>query len=255
MSDPLSPEQLEALLAGYVLDDLTPEEAEQFEQRLREEPELIIEVKRLQEALDVLPYALPEVEPPPRLKEAILAATALETTSSSVRQLPRLRWSKLVAGAVALLGLLLAWDNYRLRQELAVAKQDAQEEQTLVAALQQVVAVLQQPDTRVFALVGTDQANAASGSIAIDFQEKKAAIVFQNLPAPSEDKIYRLWAIIEHKKVACANFKTTAQGKVSEVFSLPAAACSSAQSTLAVSLEPMSLPPQPVGPVVMLEKS
>lgn len=252
MTDPLSPELIEALMAGYVLDDLAPEEAEQFHRLLAENPDLIVEVKRLQEALDVLPYALPEVEPPPRLRESILEATATEPSW------PRIPWGKILAGTAAILALLLGWDNYRLRQQLAQRQPDRNQQENqeeVIAALQQVVDVLQQPDTRVFALAGTDQATTASGSIAIAFEQKKAAIVVQNLPTTVEGKIYRLWAIIDNKKVACANFKATQAGKVLEAVTLPAAACSSANATLAVSLEPLPSPPQPVGPVVMIEKS
>ncbi|MCU0533459.1 MAG: anti-sigma factor [Hydrococcus sp. Prado102] len=253
MREPLSPEQIEALMAGYVLNDLSPEEAQEFERMLRENPNLMEQVKRLQETLDVLPYALPEVEPPPSLREAILEATAPQP----VRRVSRLPWG-IAASIAALVALALGLDNYRLRQDLQLARQDLQVALAKVKTAQQreaAIDVLQQPNTRVFSLAGTDKANAASGSIAIDSQDKKAVIVIKNLPTPPEGQIYRLWAIIDDKKIACADFKATQQGNVLEEFSLPAEACSTTKSTLAVTLEPFPAPPQPVGPAVMVERS
>jgi anti-sigma-K factor RskA len=254
MTEPLLPEQIEALMAGYVLNDLTSEETEVFERLLAENPRLTIEVKRLQETLDVLPYALPEVEPPPHLKEAILAAT----TTQSIPQPQRWRWGSIAAVIAALVALVAIWDGYRLRQQLSSTRQNLailKTELETIKKLQPAIDVLQQPNTRVFSLAGTDKASTASGNIAIDSQQKKAVIVFQNLPTPAANQIYRLWAIADDKKVACASFKTTPQGKVLEEFPLSAIACSSGNSTLAVSLEPIPSPPQPTGPIVMLERS
>lgn len=258
MSEPLSPERIEALMAGYVLNDLTPEEAEEFHRLLRENPPLIARVQQLQETLNVLPYALRDVEPPPHLREIILEATITESNIQPIRQRFSLSWGRVVAGVAALIALTLGINNYLLRQELrtTIANNERLREELQAAKNQSnVVNVLQQPYTRVFSLLGTDQANAASGSIVVNFNQQKAVIVFQNLPTPPENQIYRLWAIIDNKKIACADFKTSQKGKVLEEFSLPAAACSSTKSTLAVTLEPFPAPPQPVGPAVMLERS
>lgn len=238
MSDTRLPNDIEELLAGYVLDDLSPEEIQEVEQLLSNDPTLVLEVKRLQEAFDLMPYALNEVEPPPQLRKTIL-----EQMSPTIAPKP-IPWAKIIAGTTALVALFLGLDNVRLRQELKLAQNQ-----------KNVINVLQQANTRVFPLVGTDKANRASGNIAIDPQARKAVIVFQNLPTPPEGQIYRLWAIIDDKKIACADFKTSTEGKILKEFSLPVDVCGSSQSTLAVTLEPLPSPPQPVGPAMMLEKS
>lgn len=238
MSDTQLPNDLEELLAGYVLDDLSPEEVQKVEQLLSDDPTLVLEVKRLQEAFDLLPYALNEVEPPPQLRQAIL-----EQMSPTIAPKP-IPWAKIIAGTTALVALFLGLDNVRLRQELKLAQNQ-----------RNVINVLQQAGTRVFSLVGTDKANQASGNIAIDPQTRKAVIIFQNLPTAPEGQIYRLWAIIDDKKIACADFRASAEGKVLEEFSLPVDVCGSSRSTLAVTLEPLPSPPQPAGPAMMLEKS
>ncbi|MBD1905072.1 anti-sigma factor [Funiculus sociatus GB2-A5] len=244
MTEPLNPEHLEELMTGYVLGDLNPEEALEFQRLLAENPQLATEVSSLQEALEMLPYALPEVTPPPHLRTAILEAANSSLTPTSTPKRFSLPWSKIAAGAAALLALALGLDNYNLRQQLKT-----------VQAQNEVIEVLQQRNTRLFTLTGTENANTASGSIAINTNEQKAVIVFQNLPASPVGQIYRLWAIVDDKKIACANFDASQQGTVLAEFTIPAAACSSTKSTLAVTLEPSTLPPQPVGPAVMVESS
>lgn len=259
MTEPLFPNRIEALIAGYVLNDLTPEEAEEFNRLLENNPNLTAQVEHLQETLNVLPYALPEVEPPPHLRQAILEAAAPEIVRSQLRQRFRLSWGRVITGVAALVALSFGINNYLLQQELRTAianNQRLREELQAATNQNNVVNVLQQPYTRVFSLLGTDRAISASGSIVVNFNQQKAAIVFQNLPVLSENQIYRLWAIADNKKIPCADFKASQKGKVLEEFSLPAAACSSTKSILAVTLEPFpSPPPQPVGPAIMLERS
>ncbi|PSF38455.1 hypothetical protein C7H19_05575 [Aphanothece hegewaldii CCALA 016] len=232
------PNNIEELLAGYVLDDLSSEEIQIVEQLLRDDPTLVLEVKRLQEAFDLLPYALDEVEPTAQLGQTILKEISPKIPSKSIP------WAKIIAGVSALVALFLGLDNIRLRQELK-----------LVQNQKNVINVLQTANTRVFTLVGTDKAKTASGSVAIDPLGKKAVIVLQNLPTPSEKQIYRLWAIIDDKKIACADFRASSEGKVLQEFVLPVDVCGSTKSTLAVTLEPLPAPPQPVGPAMMIEKS
>jgi len=54
MNGPLVPERLEELIAGYVLGNLSPEEAEELRRLVAEHP---AEVHRLQEVLELMPYA------------------------------------------------------------------------------------------------------------------------------------------------------------------------------------------------------
>lgn len=255
MTGPVSPEHLEELMAGYVLGNLAPEEAEEFRQLLAERPQLATEVNRLHEALELLPYALPEVELPPHLRSSILDTVQADINRNPVRRWSRLPWSKIVGGVAALFALAIGIDNYRLRQELQRASRDNYLLQQELKTATTVINALQQPNTRVFSLVGTKEANTASGSILLDLDAQRAVVALQNLPAPPSDKIYRLWAIADNKPIACAEFNASQQGTVLDEFSLRTPACSTTTSTLAVSLEPSSLPPQPVGPIVMMEKS
>ena len=84
MTESLLPERLEELIAGYVLGNLSSEEAEELRQLLTEHPKLSAEIHRLQEVLELMPYALPEVNPPQHLRSAILEAAHVLIKSVAV---------------------------------------------------------------------------------------------------------------------------------------------------------------------------
>ena len=78
-------EQLQLLIAGYVLGDLSPEEVEEFEQLQANNPAIADEVAQMQKALEIS-YAPPEVMPPPHLRSNLLEANVhLANSSSSLR--------------------------------------------------------------------------------------------------------------------------------------------------------------------------
>ncbi len=80
MTEPVSPEPLEELLAGYVLGNLSFEEAMELDQKLCQNPALNIEVSHLQEVLTVMCYGIPEASPSPHLRSALLAVAKNEAS-------------------------------------------------------------------------------------------------------------------------------------------------------------------------------
>lgn len=140
MTKSLPPERLQELAAGYVLGNLAPEEAEQFQQLLKSNPELAAEVDSLQEVLGLMPYALPEVAPPQSVRSAILEtalASAKPTTTTSKSKRSPWLWSGIAASAAALLATVIGLDNYRLRQQLELVKAELVQQQEMIATFQQ----------------------------------------------------------------------------------------------------------------------
>ena len=82
MATPLSPQEIQELAAGYVLGDLSSEEAEHFKVLLDDVPELQAEVMALQEALAMMPYGLDEQKPKGGLRSQILSAAQAELCQS-----------------------------------------------------------------------------------------------------------------------------------------------------------------------------
>ena len=242
MTGPLLPERLEELMAGYVLEDLGPEEAEELAQLLKEHPELNTEVNRLHEVLELMPYALPEVTPPQHLREDILKVTATDSIKCfSTPQRSRLPWKKIAGSVAALLILTLGLDYYRIKQQLSTV-------QTQVARQKDVIAMLRNPNTHLVGLKGMDMASAASGSIVMTPGEPKAVLILQNLPTLPQGQFYQLWSVVDGKKIPSGQFKATSQGNVFVKLSTPPSAKVTA---LVVTVEVSPTPSRPGGPMVM----
>jgi anti-sigma-K factor RskA len=219
------PEAIQELLAGYVLGDLTPDEVAQVQQLLIDHPEVQSEVDRLQETLSLLPYALSETAPDLNLRDRILSQAQTEislqdtpdptfvnsSAISSVRSSSLWKSPKVWLGAIA--GLAIAalagfsFDSYRLRQELAIARAE-------LSSYRNMVALLPQPNNRLLSLKGMGTTPTASGSLVIVPQGNSALLTIQNLPPLPSGKIYRLWSIVNGKKMDCGNFQADSAGNV-----------------------------------------
>jgi anti-sigma-K factor RskA len=241
MTEPLTPEAITTLAAGYVVGDLDHAEAKVFEQLLMENPALVAEVEQLQATLNQVIYDLNSVEPPPHLQSAILAATnkTLPTAQpKTARSKPsRFRWQPIMGSVAALLILYLGVDNYRLRQDHRFA--------------QEINTLLQQPETKLFPLKPTNAANTAAGSFVVNLEERQGILTLQNLATPPANQVYRLWAIADGEKIPCGTVNPNSQGTVLEKFWMPADFYDSGISKLFVTLEPSETGRYPTGSVVM----
>jgi anti-sigma-K factor RskA len=239
MTEPLTPEAIETLAAGYVVGDLDRAEAEVFEQLLVEDLAVAAEVKRLQATLDQVVYGLNSVTPPAHLQSAILTSAINAEPPQRKRsgQRSRLRWQPIVGTAAALLILYLGVDNYRLRQDYSIA--------------QNINALLQQPETKFFPLKAVDTANTTTGSFVVNLEQRQGILTVQNLAAPPSNKVYRLWAIADGEKIPCGTVNINSQGKVLEKFWMPADFYDAGISKLFVTLESSESSRLPTGPTVL----
>ena len=252
MNEPLPSSRIEELLAGYTLGDLSSEEAEELQQILLEYPELEAEIQSLQEVLATLSYALPEIQPSPRLRQNILAS--LDRTSiapveniSRFRNWPRITqisspWLKLAGGIAALATVVIGFDNYQLRQQLVSI-------QGRVDRQKDVIAMLQQPNTRLVSLKGMDDMVTASGSIVVTPGEPQAVLILKNLSPLPDGQFYQLWNIIDDQKIPWQQVQVNQQGVALIKLVLPK---SYALTKLAITIELSPDPPAPTGPMVMV---
>ncbi len=263
MSQPNYPDKSEELLAGYVLGDLSPEEIAEMHQLIAEHPEIVIEIDRFQETLAMLPLGLTESQPPSNLRDRIAAVAipkneelplaslltnaSLESANSSPKHSPRQRnfWkiAAITLGSISAIALsALGFDNYQMRQQVATNQIELQK-------YRQAIALLQSADNRMISLKGMGAIPAASGSVMIAPMEKTAMISIQNLmPIPPENS-YRLWAIVDGKKVDCAQFRPDEQGKV--FLKVPLGSALKQSTTLIITIEPNKDMPEPTGEMVM----
>ncbi len=240
MTEPLTPETIETLAAGYVVGDLDRAELEAFEQLLAENPALRAEVERIQATLDQVVYSFNSIEPPPHLQSAILAAANPVPTKS------RLPWRMALGSVAALLILYLGIDNSRLRQDYRMA--------------QDLNTLLQQSQTKLFSLKAVNASETAEGSFVVNVGQRQGILTAQNLAAPPPGKVYRLWAIsaernsegtADGEKIPCGTLTLTPEGKVFDKYWMPADFYDTGISGLFVTLESSETSRYPTGAIVM----
>ena len=262
-SQPDNWEQTKELLASYVLGDLTSEEAVKVNQLLTSHPELLEEVKHLQETLSLLPFALPEDEPPQKLGSQILqVATGISNENSLLSVSEKVNSEKKVAlgltgaiasrvlsckriffGAIAASFILgLGFYSYSLQQKIAVTTNK-------LSYYQETIALLRQPNNRLLSLKGTINKPEATGSFVIVPNSGKGVLSLQNLSPLPKGKIYRLWAVTNGEKVDCGEFEVNPEGKA--FVQLPVDNSMVNISSALVTIEPLESVSQPTGKTVM----
>jgi anti-sigma-K factor RskA len=259
------PHEWEELLAGYVLGDLDPEEVIEMHKIILEHPEIVTKIDHFQEALAMLPLGLNETYPAKNLRDRIatqaipitvenLLTDPLDPSIDSFNDLlvpinrsPRRRniWKLATIGlssisAIALIAI--GFDNYQMRQQIATNQIELQKHR-------QTIAMLQGADNRMISLKGMGAIPTASGSVMIAPTEKTAMISIQNLRPISQENSYRLWAIVDGKKVDCAQFRPDDQGKV--FVKVPLGNALKQTTTLIITIEPNKDMPEPTGEMVM----
>ncbi len=272
---PLEPsEQLENLLAGYVLGNLTSEEAAQVKQLLDHNPDLLTELRRLESTLAVIPLSLPVSSPSQQLETRILQAAEAEVSPanrSPAKSGSRMRVSWQWGGAIAAVMIAgLGIETYRLHQTLAATElenhhlhqQLATAQATLdrvrqtelattrkeLSRYQQAVNLLRQPNNRVLNLRGTSSKSHSSGSLVIVPTKSSAMLVLQDVETLPRGKVYRMWAFINGEKVSCADFKPNDRGEV--FLQLPLDQWGGT-TEVAVTVEPDRALSMPVGKMVI----
>lgn len=214
------------IAVDYVLGELSPEDATAFERRLATDPDLAEEVRQLRATLGLIPLAA-VTEPPPDLRARVLAAGA------ATRRPPRrIVWSQFAAAAAAVLALAFGFDAYRVRRELSIQRE--------------ITATLQEPNVvRSFELAGND---GAYGTVALDLDAKRGAVVLKKLPAGER---YRLWAQVGDRSVFCGEFGTNDAGTIVAQFAVPVESYTAPIGKLFLTKESTPRGPAPAGPTVM----
>ncbi|NEQ44711.1 MAG: anti-sigma factor [Leptolyngbya sp. SIOISBB] len=259
-------------LAGYVLNNLTPEEVAQVEQLLLQHPTLAIEAQQLQSTLAVLSLSLPDTQPSPQLETRLLQAAQADASPIKLR---RRVWRSLgpwvAVGSAAAIMVGLSLEVVQLRRQLGVAQADRQSLQTeldtvqaTLAQLRQTelpqtqhelsryqaaVSLLQQPDSRYFTMTGTAPEMPSTGSLVIAPEVASSILVMRGVAALPEDKVYRLWAVVDGQKIACGDFTPNANGDV--FVQLPVGQWGNT-AEVSITVEPAQELAEPVGEMVIV---
>ena len=176
MSNSLSDEE-KTLAAGYVLGDLTSDEATRLETLMAEKVDVLKEVQALQASYELIPQSLSIVSPPAHVRENITAGLSSTPLMGQPVSNPARLGLKILLGLATLASLLLAVDNFRLRGQLA---QEIESER--------VASILQQPNSRLISLTSND--SAAAGTLLFTPGNRNEVIVsLGDLPPLPPDQI------------------------------------------------------------------
>lgn len=254
---------IEELLPFYALDALTEEERELVEKYLTEHPEARQQIEEMENAAAALPYGVAAVEPPRRVKEALMARVASDSEArASVRaprQLPRratrfenlFRTFSFVTAAIAIIWvIILNVQVLRLRNEISALNDRvaAQSE-----SLNQIITNLPQTNPSnviTVSLKGTEAQPQAQGQLIANPESQSAVLVISGLPKLEPGKTYQVWLIDGGGPVSAGLLRVDENGQ--GVFIVTSKESIGSFKTLGISVEPDGGSPQPTGDIVVL---
>ena len=184
-----------------------------------------------------LAQAVPQVDPPPSLRAAVLAAA--RPNGRSVR--PGAAWLAAAAMLVISVGLGIAVRS--LQQRIHGLEAQLRDRQTPLA-------VLTAPDVRQINLAGQASAPAASARV---FWSRSRGLVLtaSNLPVLPPGRVYQLWFISGRTPVSAGLLSAPDErGGLTTTVSTPVDIAP--PDALAVSLEPAGGVPQPTGSIYLI---
>ncbi len=240
----MTSEQLQLLIAGYVLGDLNANEAKEFGQLLATNPAIVREVAAMQQALE-LSYAPPEVSPSRKLRSATMAAYQATPSPRPVASVARLFLPVRTIGAfAAALIVALGFSNYHLWRSLQVMQ--AQQSQILTYSLQ------------------PKNASLSSATVAVNANKLEARLKAENLPALPPDKVYVLWTVLkkgapfttdQKNAILTEVFGVDAEGNVSKQITIPVAyRTKDVISAIAITTEDAAAPQNHAGAPILIVK-
>jgi anti-sigma-K factor RskA len=258
-------DELRDLSGGYALGALSEAEQRAFEAHLQTCADCAAEVREFAAVAAGLPYAVPQVEPPPALRERVLQGVAADgrPAAAAARRSGRgLLSFAAAAAAIAAVALGLYALNLQRRistleeeLRLATARIDDSQQQLVryrVAAdrTAEIRAILAAPDLRRIDLAGQKAAPGASGR-AFWSAARGLVVAFDNLPAAAANRVYQLWVIPPGAGAAPISAALLELQPDGRAIALGAPASAARVATVAVTLEPAGGVPAPTGDMIV----
>lgn len=231
---------VEELLPGYALGALDDSERGEVEAHLAVCDHCATELRTYRNVSDYLARSVPMVEPPERLKAAILKQVqgrkTMPVAAPSLTRVDKVRAALMrtapVWGVVSLmLVIILAVSN------LLLWRQMQQVQQTSSTGFMTV------------ALTGTDAAPNAIGMIVISHDGRYGTLIVDHLPPLQQDKQYQLWLINGEKRTSGGVFNVDQDGYGSVWIASPGPLIQF--QSFGITIEPAGGSPGPTGQKVL----
>ncbi len=229
------------LLPAYALDSLDEEEAIQVVEHLDACPGCSAELLSYQTVSDRLALAAPDAAPPHSLKQQILGQ--LETPRWEPTTTPRQSWWQHIAGLFQRAGPAWGLASLALVTLLVLSNlwwwQRTNQEGPLVTP----------GGMQVVAMVGTDVAPAAVGTLVISEDGEYGTLVVDGLPALDPDHQYQFWLIRDGQRTSGGVFSVNPEGYGALWISSPEPL--SSYPAFGITIEPEGGSPGPTGDKVL----
>ena len=254
----------------YALGALAGAERQAFESHLATCEECAADVRSLGAVVRALPYAAPQIDPPPALRARVLAAAGDPNASAraAVASAPpasRPRYAEsgwLAAAALVLIAVGLGAYTANVRQRVgsletqlteALTRLDRSEEQLAEAVraaerAQTRLAVLTAPDLKQVSLAGQPAAPRAAGR-ALWSRANGLLFAANDLPPLPAGRIYQVWFLTPGAPVSAGLVRPDQNGRVTAAFDTPPGAPD--PTGVAVSIEPEAGVPAPTGAIYL----
>lgn len=255
-------DELRELTEAYVLGGLSGDERRAFEAHLTSCEDCSTDVRELMRVTEALACLVPQLEPPPQLRNRVLdaalraaAAPAAETVRSS-RSVPA--WmaaaAALAALAIGLYAASLYADSARMEAELerarlriASAERELAQLREAAGAAERARMVLVAADVSQVELHGQTAAPRAHGRA---LWSDSAGLLFTaaDLPALPAGRVYQLWVVTKSQPLSAGLVTPDAAGRASLVTDMPPG---TQPVQIALTIEPAGGVPAPTGAVLL----
>jgi anti-sigma-K factor RskA len=229
------------LLSAYALGSLDQEEAVQVAEHLATCPTCRAELASYQAVVDHLALAAPDAAPAPELKQRILGG--IQTPHTEPASGPGLSWWQRIAGmfrraspawgfASLVLVLVLVLSNLWWWQ-----RSNRDEPMVTPGGMQ------------IIAMVGTEEAPDATGTLVISDDGEYGTLVVDGLPQLDQEYQYQLWLIRDGQRTSGGVFSVNLEGYGALWISSPEPL--SSYPAFGITVEPAGGSPGPTGDKVL----
>ena len=265
LKDNMDP-RIEELLPFYVLDALTEEEKQQVESYLAEHPEARAQVQDLQSGASAVPYAVSPVEPPRRVKQALMARVAADVqarerssarvgTESSRRGLrfeDIFRVLSLGAAAIAIVwAFVLSAQVAGLRSQIAALNDQVAAQSQSIDQIITNLPPSNKSDVITVSLESTGEQPRALGQLIANPNDQSAVLVISGLPPLAPGQTYQVW-LIGNAPVSAGLLTVDENGQ--SVLIVTSEEAIGSFTSLGISIEPEGGSEQPTGEIVVLSE-
>lgn len=200
-------EQLHDLLPAYALKITTPEESARVQELLSLCPEATADLKAYDEISDALLYSVPQIAPPPHLREQLLQRASTQPQPKLQVSAPNRDWLMIGIAAAAITVLVISF-----RMVLLMIEQSNATPTTLLR-------LIAQERTVSFPLVALNVDAPHQAVLICDPDETIGMVYLEDFPV--EGGRYELWLWREDERVSAGVIVVDGQGDGLLVFEAP----------------------------------